>query len=172
MRPYVNHPVLAKWVSDLTFSTKLKKSCTISGFCCHPRQRPSRKKTTTSPIDDPRTASMPPSMPNVSNVVCSSTPTTSRTTVSTSCDGTARRDTVNNAGGSSCIMSIFASASQTPVSWRCAARHTSSSSGPGGSEMSVASAASAVIDLKRSLSAYRTRLESSPLARVGRNILR
>ena len=52
------------------------------------------------------------------------------------------------------MMSIFASASQTAVSWRCAARHTSCSSGPGGSEMSVASGESAVIDLNRSLSAY------------------
>ena len=108
-----------------------------------------KNRTTTTP----RTASMPPSIPNVSNVACNSTPTTSRTTVSTSCDGTARSDTVYGAGGSSCIMSIFASASQTPVRWRCAARHTSSSSGPGGNDMSVASAASAVIDLNRSLSA-------------------
>jgi hypothetical protein len=53
------------------------------------------------------------------------------------------------------MMSIFASASQTAVSWRWAALHTSSSSGAGGNEINVASAESAVIDLKRSLRAYR-----------------
>lgn len=61
---------------------------------------------------------------------------------------------VYGAGGSSCMMSMFASASQTAVSWRWAARHTSSSKGAGGNESTVASAESAVIDLKRSLSAY------------------
>jgi hypothetical protein len=52
------------------------------------------------------------------------------------------------------MMSMFASASQTAVSWCCAAPHTSSSKGAGGNESSVASAERAVIDLKRSLRAY------------------
>jgi hypothetical protein len=102
-----------------------------------------------------RTASIVPSTPRVFRVTCSNTPTTSRTMASTSWEGTPRRDTVYGAGGSSCIISMFASASQTAVSWRCAAPHTSSSRGAGGNESSVASAESAVIDLKRSLSAYR-----------------
>jgi len=52
------------------------------------------------------------------------------------------------------MISMFANASQTAVSWRRAAPHTSSRSGAGGNESSVASAESAVIDLKRSLRAY------------------
>jgi len=72
---------------------------------------------------------------------------------STSWEGTARRGAVSEAGFS-CIMSIFASASQTAVSWCCTAPHTSSSKGAGGNESNVASAERAVIDLKRSLRAY------------------
>ena len=72
---------------------------------------------------------------------------------STSWEGTPRNGAVSEVGFS-CIMSMFASASQTAVSWRWAAPHTSSSKGDGGNESSVASTDRAVIDLKRSLRAY------------------
>lgn len=61
---------------------------------------------------------------------------------------TAHIDTVYVTGKLSCMMSVFASASQTAMSWHCAARHTSSRRRASGSEMSVASAESVVIDLK------------------------
>jgi len=113
-----------------------------------------------------RTASIAPSTPRVFRVTRSNTSTTSRTMASISWEGTPRRDTVYGAGGSSCIISMFASASQTAVSWRCAAPHTSSSRGAGGNDSSVASAESAVIDLKRSLSAYRYLAQNHSHART------
>ena len=58
-------------------------------------------------------------------------------------------------GGLSCTRSIVVSESQTAVSCFCAAKHTSSSNGGAGREMSVTSDGSAVIALKRSLSAYK-----------------
>lgn len=100
-----------------------------------------------------RTASIAPSTLSVVKVACSNTLTTSRTMTSTSWEGTARSGAVSEVGFS-CIMSMFASASQTAVSWRCAAPHTSSSKGDGGKEISVASQERAVMDLKRSLRAY------------------
>lgn len=72
---------------------------------------------------------------------------------STSWEGTERRGADSDVGFN-CMMSIFASASQTAVSWRCAALHTSSSKGAGGNESRVASVERDVIDLKRSLRAY------------------
>jgi hypothetical protein len=92
-------------------------------------------------------------MLRVVKVACSNTLTTSRTMASTSWEGTARIG-ADSEEGFNCMMSMFASASQTAVSWRRAAPHTSSSRGAGGNEIKVASAERAVTDLKRSLSAY------------------
>jgi hypothetical protein len=71
-------------------------------------------------------------------------------------------------GGFSCAIRIAASDSHTAVSCRCAARHTSSNSGPAGREISVVSFGRHVMDLNRSLRAYKSKdrhsmsLESEP----------
>lgn len=57
-------------------------------------------------------------------------------------------------GGLSCAKRIPAKESHAAVSWRCAARHTSSKRGPAGSEIRVASGGREVIDLNKSLNAY------------------
>ena len=57
-------------------------------------------------------------------------------------------------GGLSCAKRIAARESHAAVSWRCAARHTSSKRGPAGSEIRVASEGREVIDLNKSLNAY------------------
>ena len=57
-------------------------------------------------------------------------------------------------GGLSCAKRMAARESHAAVSWRCAARHTSSKRGPAGSEMRLASAGREVIDLSKSLNAY------------------
>ena len=57
-------------------------------------------------------------------------------------------------GGLSCAKRIAARESHAAVSWRCAAKHTSSKSGPAGNDIRVISVGREVIDLNKSLNAY------------------
>ena len=59
----------------------------------------------------------------------------------------------NSDGGSSWIISICANVNQTAVNWRCDARQTISSSGPGCSERIVTSVGRHVIAFSSSLTA-------------------
>ena len=101
------------------------------------------------------TASMAPSMLKLPNPHWSRTGSNLSTYICASCVGSLfviREKT----GGLSCAKRIAARESHAAVSWRCAARHTSSKRGPAGSEIRVASEGREVIDLNRSLNAYDT----------------
>ena len=99
------------------------------------------------------TPSIAPSILKVPNPHWSRTGSNLSTYISASCVGPLLAFK-EKTGGLSCAKRIAARESHAAVSWRCAARHTSSKSGPAGSEIRVISEGRAVIDLNKSLNAY------------------
>ncbi len=96
---------------------------------------------------------MAPGCANMVRDVCNRTWRTLRAIPDASGVGSGLNVVGRKVGGVSWLMSMLANDIHTAVSWRCAAKQTSSSNGPGGRDITETSDGSAVMALNKSLSA-------------------